>query len=596
VTEVPEEDSGWVHEMKLDGYRIQAHLKNGIGSFYTRNAHEWSNFFPHLLDALEKLPIDQAIFDGEIVAMDADGRSHFQNLQNSFKQKHDQHFRYYLFDILYVDGTDLRDLPLIERKNILKEILQQAPASLIFSEHLETDGKHFYQVACEHQLEGIISKLADAPYHSGRNDLWVKVKCTSRQEFVIGGWTDPQGGRKGLGALLLGIFENNKLRYAGKVGTGFDQQSLLHIKKELESLEASESPFALNTPAGKNIHWVRPVKVCEASFSNWTEERILRNPVFLGIREDKKPKEIKMERPKHLSLVKEITSPEKILYKTEKITKQDIGEFYQTIAEVMLPYMADRPLSLVRCPEGAQGGCFYQKHISGQVPNALNTFPIKEEKGKGIYLSLDSTEGLLELVQLNAFEIHAWNTHYENYANPDQIVMDLDPGPGVSWKEVIEAAWELKHLLDDLDLKSFVKLTGGKGLHLHVPIAPLYDWDQVKSFAQTLALELVSRNPQRYTANMSKNLRKRKIFIDYLRNGYGATAVVPYSLRAKPRSAVAMPVAWNELRRIQGPQAYSLQKALKKIKTRKEDPWEGMLQLKQEIGILHTTAKGKKSA
>lgn len=602
VTSVPTE-AEWIHEMKFDGYRMQGHLKNGIGTFFTRTGLNWSNNYPHLLNAMEQLDVKNAVFDGEIVALDEKGRTNFQMLQNSFKKKNDTQLRYYIFDILYLNGRDLMSLPLIERKEILKRTLAGCPESIIYSDHITEQGEDFYKASCEHQLEGIISKLADSPYHSGRNDLWVKTKCTTRQEFVIGGWTEPQGGRTGIGALLLGIYENKKLRYAGRVGTGFNTQTLKDLKKELSTLEQEESPFDVNSPKGKGIHWIEPGKVCEVSFGNWTDEGILRTPVFLGMREDKPAKDIHMEKAKktkpkkkHLSAVREISSPEKILFKKEKITKQQVSDFYMAIAKEMLPYLEDRPLSLVRCPNGSEGTCFFQKHFTGSVPDSFHTFPVKEDKGQGIYLAIDSAAGLQELVQLNAFEIHAWNCHKDNYLRPDQIVMDFDPGPGVPWSEVVDAAFELKELLEDLNLESFVKLTGGKGIHVHIPVAPLYDWDQIKSFSQTLALELVSRNPSKYTSNMSKKLRKNRIFVDYLRNGYGATAVVPYSLRAKPLSAIALPLEWTELRRVKSPQDFTMDKALKKIKSRKRDPWAGMLKLKQKITILNPIDKAKSKA
>jgi bifunctional non-homologous end joining protein LigD len=603
VSDPPPEDGRWVHEMKFDGYRMQAHLKNGIGSFYTRNALNWSNAFPHLLHGIEKLPVTNAIFDGEIVAVDEEGKSHFQRLQNSLKSKKDTGLVYYVFDILYLDGRDLRKLPLLERKKILKEVLKKSRENIVLSEHFETSAADFFAVSCEHQLEGIISKQGDAPYSSGRNDLWVKVKCTARQEFVIGGWTNPRGGRTGIGALLLGVYEEGRLRYSGRVGTGFDHATLNELKNTLKPLETKGSPFDVNSPKGKNsdTHWVRPVKVCEVSYGQITSEGILRHPVFVGMREDKPAKDIGMDKAKKIKkpaargkkLAREISSPDKILFKKEGKTKQDVAEYYQTVGHVMLKYIGDRPLSLVRCPNGSEGTCFFQKHITGKIPESFHTFPVKEGEGEGIYLSINSVEGLLELVQLNAFEIHAWGSNKDDYMSPDQIVMDFDPGPGVPWSEVVAAALELKEMLEDLDLKSFVKLTGGKGLHVHIPILPLYDWDQIKSFSQSLALELVARNPAKYVANMSKKLRTKKIFVDYLRNGYGATAVVPYSLRARPLSAVALPVEWSELKKIKDPQEFTMDKALRKIKTRKKDPWEGMLRLKQRINILKPVANKK---
>ncbi len=596
VTNPPEGEGNWLHEMKFDGYRIQTHIKNGIGTFWSRNELNWSNSFPHLLQNMEKLSLTNAIFDGEIVALDQEGRSDFQGLQNSLKSKKDLGLMYYIFDLMYLDGKDLRSLPLMERKKLLKGVLKGAPKNIVYSDHFDTDPKDFFQVSCEHQLEGIVCKDGDSPYRSGRSDLWMKVKCTARQEFVIGGWTNPQGGRTDIGALLLGVYDGNDLRYAGRVGTGFDRETLKLLKKILKPLEKKDSPFDVNSPKGKNAetHWVQPEKVCEVSFSQWTSEGILRHPVFVGLREDKVAEDISIEKPQKTKTF-EVSSPDKILFKKEKKTKQNVADFYATIAGSMLPYIKDRPLSLVRCPGGSEGKCFFQKHFTGKIPHSFHPFQVKEGSGEGIYISIDSAQGLRELVQLNAFEIHAWNCQSDNYMFPDQIVMDFDPGPGVPWKEVIAAAFELKVMLEDLELQSFVKLTGGKGLHVHIPVMPLYDWDQIKSFSQTLALELVSRNPAKYVANMAKKLRMEKIFVDYLRNGYGATAVVPYSLRARPLSAVALPIEWTELKRIKDPQQYTMDKALRKIKARKRDPWEEMLKLKQRIGILKSVVL-KKSA
>jgi bifunctional non-homologous end joining protein LigD len=589
VTHVPEDES-WIHEMKYDGYRIQGHLQHNLAKLYTRSGLDWSNSFPFIMEAVGKINAHDAIFDGEIVALDEEGHSNFQKLQNSLTNKEDKDLRYYIFDILYLNGKDLRALPLIERKAILQKTLKGATHHLIYSEHVMENGPDFFELSCEHHLEGIVSKLADSPYRSGRNDFWAKTKCTSRQEFVIGGFTEAKGGRTGFGALLLGIYENNQLKYAGRVGTGFNHASLNELKKMLVSLKQKNSPFALNSPNERGVQWVKPIKVAEVSFSNWTNEGVLRTPVFMGMRKDKPAKEILMEK------LRDVSSPDKILFKKERITKKEVADFYQSIAKVMLPYLADRPLSLVRCPEGSEGTCFYQKHVSGKVPDSFTTFPLMEGSGEGVYVAIDSAQGLREMVQLNAFELHAWNCHYQSAMRPDQIVMDFDPGPGVPWKEVVSAAFELKEMLEDLNLVSFVKLTGGKGIHVHIPVAPLYDWNQIKSFAQTLALQMVNMRPDKYVANMSKKQRQGKIFVDYLRNGYGATAVVPYSLRAKPLSAVALPLEWSELKRIKGPQEYTMKKALKKIKARKVDPWKGMLKLAQKIEILKPLKKLSKAA
>jgi bifunctional non-homologous end joining protein LigD len=594
------EGEKWVHEIKFDGYRLQVHLRKSGGiHLFTRNGHDWKKKFPTIAEDLKSLEVTDAIIDGELVSLDKKGRSHFQDLQNSLKEGDDKELVYYGFDLLYLNGRDLRGLPLYERKTLLHTILMGQENRIRFSEEITSSGKDFFEISCEHELEGIISKNRKSTYHSGRNSSWVKVKCQNRQEFVIGGWTDPKGGRQGLGALLVGYWEGNEFQFAGKVGTGFSDKKLKELKKILKPLERNENPFDHQFSKKDGIHFVEPEIVCEVKFANWTNERVLRAPVFIALRSDKKPEEIHRDIPKEVPVANElklISSPEKVLFEGDGVTKIQVAKYYEEVAPLMLKYMENRPLSLVRCPEGAKKGCFYQKHFTGKTPESFHTFKVKEESGEGIYVSVDSEDGILNLVQLNAFEIHAWNSRQDDYLHADQIIFDLDPGPGVSWKQVIEAAFEVKELLEDLDLKSFVKLTGGKGLHVHVPITPNYSWDEVKSFSLTVAKELESRGPKKYVTNMSKKKRQGKIFIDYLRNGHGATAVVPYSLRAKDKSYVALPVEWTELKRVKGPQQYDLKKALAKIKRRKRDPWQEMTKLSQKIFILEGDGKKEKVA
>lgn len=581
--------------MKYDGYRMQAQLNDGVGRFLSRNEIDWSNKFPHLLNSLEKIDVSNAIFDGEVVLLDEHGRSHFQDLQNFLKAKKDRPLSFFVFDLLYLNGRDLRSEPLLRRKEILQDLLRKVPDEIRFSEHLEESGSRFFEISCEHGLEGVVSKLLNSPYVSGRNELWVKAKCKLRQEFVIGGWTEAQGGRSHFGSLLLGIYDHGKLRYVGRVGTGFSESSLKEISKELKPLELESSPFTESSPKKRGIHWVKPLKVCEVSFANWTDDSLLRAPVFQGLREDKEPREIRREESKKMKKKSttelKITSLEKILYPKEKLTKGQVFEYYQKVSRLMLPHLRDRPLSLVRCPQGVGGKCFFQKHLYGKVSESLRTFPVKEKDGEEIYFSVSSEEGLKELIQLNAFELHSWNCRAGKLMNPDQIVMDFDPGPGVIWRDVITGAMELKNILLDLKLESFVKLTGGKGLHVHVPIAPIYSWDEVKLFSETLAQELASRHPTKYTLTMSKRVRRGKIFIDYLRNGYGATAVVPYSLRARPISSVALPMAWEELKKIKDPSQFTLERALRKLKNRRKDPWRRMPNLRQRITILNSSRR-----
>ncbi len=530
---------------------------------------------------MEKLKVGDAILDGEVVAIDKEGRSDFGLLQNALDAKIDKNLRYYAFDLLYLNGEDLRQRPLLERKELLRTILPRNHSQILFSDHLIGNAHEVLSAACDYRLEGIVSKLKDAPYYSGRSEIWVKTKCINREEFIIGGYTLPRGSRKGIGSLLLGVWENNKFKYVGRAGTGFSQQMLKDLKILLDKKRISKSPFEIKPP--REGQWVKPELVAEISFSNWTKDGVLRTPVFLSLRHDKPSKEVIMD--------KSISSPDKILYVKEKITKQMIKDYYEYVSPWILPHVSDRPLSLMRCPEGTSKTCFYQKHITGEIPEGFHVITLEEEKGKGDYITIDSLNGLIELVQLNSFEIHAWNCRKDKVMNPDQIVMDLDPGDEVPWKTTIKAAFELKEVLEGLNLKSFVKLTGGKGIHLHVPLSPEYSWDEVKAFCHTLSLYLVEMNPRLYTANMSKAIRAKKIFIDYLRNGYGATAVIPYSLRAKEKSYVALPITWEELKKVKSSQEYNLGKTLMKLKRRKKDPWAGIEKLKQKIPILHKKSK-----
>jgi bifunctional non-homologous end joining protein LigD len=598
----------WLHEAKYDGYRTQAHIAGQRVQLLTRTGKEWTDRYSPVAKALKKLPVQSAILDGEVVWMDENGISHFQKLQNGLKSKNLKPMHYFVFDLLYLNGEDLRKLPLLERKNKLKSLLESLEGSPIrYSEHFEVSGESFLKASCQLKMEGIVSKLADRPYVSGRHENWVKSKCKMRQEFVIGGFTDAQGSRVGFGALLLGVYEKGKLRYVGKVGTGFDHKFLGSFKKTLTTFEQDQSPFDKSSPRGRGLHWVKPQLVAEIAFSNWTDDKQLRVPVFYGLREDKPADQIREEKavpapkfPKkpRRKLVQDrsdkaegaeiagLTHPQKILFKKEGITKLQIAEFYQQAAPWMLPHVEQRPLSLLRCPEGNEGSCFFQKHFKEGMAEELIAINVPENDGPRDYVSIESKEGLTALVQQGVLEIHCWNSRKGHVENPDQFVMDFDPGPGVSWKQVLKGVFSMKEMLDHLELESFVKVTGGKGVHIHVPIEPIYTYSQIKEFTATLAKELASRSPKLYTAQMSKALRNKKIFIDYLRNTSGATAIAPYSLRNKPISSVAMPVEWRELEKLPGAEVFTLEKAIKKIATRKQDPWKSYFNISQKISIL----------
>ncbi len=580
----------WIHEVKWDGYRIQAHIENKKVRLFSRSGLDWSSKFPLFAKELKSLSVHNAILDGEVVCLDQEGRSHFHKLQEALKKKESQHLYYYLFDLLFLDGKDLRDRPLQERKEWLKKTLRSgAPGRVLYSDHMQGPGKPLVKAACAYGLEGIVSKDLKSSYHSGRSSQWLKSKCHLRQEFVIGGYSP--GSRNEFGALLVGVYEDEQLRYAGKVGTGYTEQAIEGLKRKLKKRERRKSPFQLNSPREKGLHWVKPDLVAEVTFANWTTDHLLRMAVFQGLREDKLPRDVlheglkkRMPKPQRTPLVA-MTNPTDLLYKKERLTKLQVARYYQDVAPWILPHLASRPLSLLRCPEGTKR-CFFQKHLSGKVPESVLPIRIKEKSEVETYLTIVSKEGLGALSQMRVLEFHTWGSSADNVEHPDQVVMDFDPGPGVPWKRIIEAAQEFRKILSRLGLKSFVKLSGGKGLHVHVPIAPVYSWKQIKNFARTLAYEMKSRHPERYTLSMSKAAREGKIFLDYFRNERGATFVAPYSLRARELSSVALPLSWRDLDKTKQGDEYTLAKTYKHLKQRKTDPWRDFFKEAPRISIL----------
>lgn len=594
VSSVPSGDE-WIHEIKFDGYRTLCHLNNGV-QFYTREGLDWTKKYGVLASAFESLNQNGTVIDGEIVVLDENGHSSFQKLQNALSEGKTNELIFYAFDLLFLKGKDLRNLSLEERKIQLLRLLEDIPknSSLRYSSHLEAQGKELYQEACKLHLEGIVSKKSEGRYTAGRTGDWVKTKCEKRQEVVIGGWSEPRGSRKGIGALLLGVMEDGQLCYVGKTGTGFSHQSLLDLHKKLSVLKRTSSPFS-NPPRLKGIHWVKPTLAAEVRFASWTSDGNLRQASFLGLREDKQTKKIVRESPAKVKTRKQsakdkvvLTHPEKILISDAGVTKKKLADCYEKVAKRMLPLVGERPLTLVRCPDGGSKKCFYQKHDEKTFSNHLARTEITQEgedKETRNYLSVNSTEGLIELVQMGVLEIHHWISKIDDPLHPDQIIFDLDPDPGVTWKAVIEGAFELKELLNDLGLKSFVKLSGGKGVHIHVPVKPKYNWDQIKAFARTVAQALEERSSAKFTSNIRKQARKDRIFIDYLRNGFGASAIAPYSVRNRKGAPVACPIDWKELTFKLKPDSITMKKAIARLK--KKDPWKEIFKLRQEIEILN---------
>lgn len=555
----PPQGSQWLHEIKWDGYRIQAHLDGRSVHLFTRAGNDWAGKMPSLVRELSRVSVQSAVFDGEVVVLDKKGRSHFQSLQNYFESNPSQKLTYMLFDLLMLNGEDLREHPLKERRQKMRQILKGHRGLLRLSPGLKDVGSRRWSQLQKQGIEGVVSKKLESTYVSGRKGEWVKSKFLNRQEFVIGGYTLGRGSRSEFGSLLLGAYEKGQLRFVGKVGTGFDQNKMTSVLRQLKRIKARKNPFRSGDPPRKDAIWVRPQLLAEVSFANWTHGLHLRSPVFVDLRKDKPAPEVTSD-----SLL--LTNPDKILYPVEGITKLQVAEYYIAMAERLHPYIENRLLAVLRCPDGAAGKCFFQKHLK----SGAETVAVLE-KDSALYVT--DVRGLLELVQMGAYEIHARNCRAESPARPDQFVLDLDPGEGIPWKEVVATALMIRKDLQTLGLRSFVKLSGGKGLHIHVPFQSGPGWDEVKNFTRELVLLWERRLPEKLVSKMTKKVRQGKIFIDYFRNSRGSTSVLPYSLRAREKSSVAWPVSWGQLAKYKAGDAISLTRALELLKTGR-DPWK----------------------
>lgn len=572
----PPQGEGWVHEIKFDGYRTMARLQSKKIQLLTRSGLDWTQKYPEIAQELVKLGVQSAWIDGEICGVDDKGRSSFEALQNALENKQTTSLVYYVFDLLYWNGRDLRGLSLLQRKSMLQELIKKSKLKhLIYSEHHEEEGRVVLASAKKHGLEGIISKSAQAPYESGRSTHWVKVKSRNSEEFVITGYTlQDQPGL--IGALILATFDADKnLVYTGRVGTGFTQQSSRDLLAKFKKMGAKASPFDQKIPLERDVHWVKPQLIAQVEFSNWTTQGILRQASYLGLREDKKIKDVKASNSSRLL----ISSAEKIVYPESGLTKGDVARYYQVAAPLMLEHLRQRPVSLFRCPDGTAGTCFFQKHL---------------DKKPGV-IRIGSEKEILDLVQLNTLEFH--NTHLNAKARaPDLIVFDLDPDPEVSWRRVKQAALDLKAILDQLGLMSYLKTSGNKGLHIHVPLAPIYTWAEIEKFAKSVCHQMVLQKPDDYTLNILKKNRHNKIFLDYLRNKKDSTSVVPYSLRAKASAGTALPLRWEDLKTLKSSDQFKLEEAIQILQKRKRDPWEGYFKQKQKIKALDQLRRAKRKS
>lgn len=592
------EGQEWLYEIKFDGYRALCRIEGGQARFFTREGNDWTKRFGVLATAAARLPVSAVFLDGEIVVLESDGSSNFQSLQEALGRSETDRLIYYVFDLPFFDGHDLRAVPLEARKQLLAGLLEQQPktAAVRFSDHVTGNGKEFYRRACAGGLEGIIAKRKNAPYRAGRARDWFKIKCHSSQEFVIGGFTEPSGSRTGLGALLLGVNNDRSvLIYAGKVGTGFNRRSLEDLRARLEKIETPSPPFANppRLPRREGVHWVQPRYAAEIEFTGWTRDGMLRHPSFKGLREDKSAQKISRERPEPNSATARqnsfttiagvtLSNPERVLYPEANITKLELARYYEEIADWILPHVALRPLTMVRCPEGYRR-CFYQKHIEENLPESFKRINVKERKASGRYVMIDSLPGLISLVQMGVLEIHTWGSRAEHVEMPDQLIFDLDPDSGLAWRRVVEAARLLRRRVAELGLEAFVKTTGGKGLHIVVPVAPEVDWEEAKEFTKNVAESIARNAPDRYLTNMSKTKRAGKIFIDYLRNGRGATAVAAYSTRARAGAPVSVPLRWEELDDDIRGDHFTLRNVRQRLTRLRKDPWANFSNSRRSI-------------
>lgn len=600
----PGED--WQHEIKLDGYRMLCRVESGQATLLSRSGQDWTKRFAVIARDAEALEADRLLLDGEVVWLRPDGRSDFQSLQGALA--HNQRgaraesgsLSYVAFDILHLDGSDLRGCPLVERQRVLAHLFGgglPAGSRLRLSTHHRGDGALLLERACTMGLEGIVSKRAEAPYRSGRGRDWVKVRCRERQELVIVGYAvsdeAASPGTPSLRSLLVATTGELGLTYAGKVGTGFDTATRESLVELLAPLARKTSPLAAPGPrvVEPDVVWVEPRLLAEVRFSGWTRDGILRHASYLGLRDDKDPAEVVREtnadpapnkrrpvqrRPAPLrGKAARLTNPQRVLYPSEQITKADLARYFEAVAEVMLPELEGRPLSVVRCPRQVDDGCFYQKHFPEPVPPGLRSVDLEPHTGEpGRYLLVESARGLRALAQLGVVEIHAWGSRMPQPERPDRLVFDLDPDAAVSWPEVIAAARQLRDLLEGLGLASFPRLTGGKGVHVVVPIAPDLLWPSARKLARAIAGLLVTQTPMLYTVNPKKSARPGRIFIDYLRNSMGATAIASYSPRARPGAAVAVPIRWDELGANRPPDFYTVKNVPRRLGSLKGPVWD----------------------
>lgn len=597
------EGENWLYELKYDGYRMIAFVEGSNVRLMTRNGHDYTRRFEDVASSLIDWAAGRAmVLDGEMAVTNASGRTDFQALQNYMKNPNVQNLTYIIFDLLALDGKDLRNHRLIDRKETLEALMKDAPKNLYFSQHIRGNGEVGFAAACEAGMEGIIGKKADSPYSGTRNGDWIKLKCEKRQEFVIGGYTLSDKKTSGVSALLLGVYEGEKFIYAGRTGTGLSESDMKELEIKFENLKSKDPPFILAPKPRPNekITWLEPELIAEIKFAEWTGDHLLRQASFKGLRTDKNPREIRKEEAdaetqsrssvedrekpmeaagNHLTIEGiKITHPEKVMFDDSKITKLDVLRYYEKMAAHMLPYVSHRILSIVRCPKGISQTCFYKKHpgpdSKGIVTMPISTGDVETED----YFYIENASGIISEVQMGTLEFHTWGSRIDNLEMPDMMVFDLDPDEGMDLASVRRGATDLKSILAELSVTSYLKTSGGKGYHVVVPFKPAGSWDSFHDFAKRVAEVMERKWPERYTSNVRKAKRTDKIFIDWIRNSRGATSIAPYSIRARKGAKVSMPIDWDELDTV-APDGVNMEDALLRIGG--NDPWKDFLQNNQ---------------
>ncbi|MDA7012546.1 DNA ligase D [Pseudomonas cerasi] len=594
----------WLYEIKFDGYRMLTRIEGDDVRLFTRNGHDWTERLPELVKAFKGMKLRDSWFDGEVVVLDEQGLPDFQGLQNAFDAGNSKDILYYLFDMPFLSAEDLREVPLEQRRDALKHVLDAQKSRLLrYSDAFQAGHQDIVASAAAMGLEGVIGKRAGSAYVSKRNADWIKLKCRLRQEFVVVGYTAPQGSRSAFGALLLAVNAGEDgLVYAGRVGTGFTEVSLEQLHKQLKKLQRKDSPLAKNLSASqaRGVQWVEPKLVCETEFAQWTREGIVRQAAFVGLRNDKPAKDVVREDAQPAKVASQtptktaapqarkkaaqgkvdvagtgVSHPDRIIDSKTGTGKIELAQFYESIADWILPYLNKRPVALLRCPEGIDGEQFFQKHAEHLAIPHIRQLDRALDPGHAALMEIDSLPALIGAAQMGAIELHTWGATRDRIETPDHFVLDLDPDPALPWRSMIEATQMVLAVLEELGLEAFLKTSGGKGMHIIVPLARQADWDTVKAFAKAIA-EFASRQlPERFTATMGPKNRVGKIFIDYLRNSRGGSTVTAYSVRARPGLPVSVPIALDELAGLKSSAQWDITNLEQRLKRLKDDPWAG---------------------